>query len=283
MQKTMKRTIVILFCAFLLVCGSLIPTLAARADETTEPVSDRYYDSYITSPYAVESEDIYYSRKVGNVPVFTDNAIPTYDPNTDLTNSCGATAGGILLGFYDKYYENLIPGYTTYFTANGRYKPKDRVYIPAVMQRLYTLMRTNVDAVGVSETDCLNGLEDYIEEKGYNVEYKSIKNTAGAFQLNIVKDAVAKNKLVLLFCDEAKLVSVASGNGYDRVVTSVIRSKHVMVAYGYDKIDYYNSKNELFRSDTYLLVATGLSIVSTDYISVNSTSWLDNGYVVEIY
>ena len=283
MQKTMKRTIVILFCAFLLVCGSLIPTLAARADETTEPVSDRYYDSYITSPYAVESEFIYYSKRAGDVPVTTTNLAPTYYPNPDLANSCGPTAGAVVVGFYDKYYENLIPNFTAYYPATGKYKPKDKVYVPAVMQGLYTLMRTNIDDVGVSEKDCLNGLEDYIQEKGYQVNYKPVKNSAGAFQFTTVKNAIDNNKPVLLFCDEAKMVSVAVGDGYDKIVTSVIQSKHVVVAFGYNIIQYYNSKNELFRTDTYLVVSTGLSIISVDYISVNSTSWLDNGYVVEIY
>lgn len=132
MSKVIKKGFVLLACAFMLLCGSLIPalTVSASAEETS---SDRYYDEYPISTYAVDTETINYSKRTYE-PVTTTNNAPDYYANTDLSNSCGPTAGGIVVGFYDKYYENLIPNYTAYYTANGRYKVKDKVYVPAVMQ-----------------------------------------------------------------------------------------------------------------------------------------------------
>ena len=280
MSKVIKKGFVLLACAFMLLCGSLIPALTVSAS-AAETSSDRYYDEYPISTYAVQTETINYTKRT-LVDKTTVNGAPTYDANLDLANSCGPTAGGIVVGFYDKYYENLIPNYTAYYTATGKYKKKDQVYVPAVMQNLYTLMRTNVDDVGVSEADCKNGLKTYVEQKGYKLTYTSVKNTWGTFQLSIVKNAIDNNKPILLFCDEAGLISLAEGDHYDKIVTSIVQNRHVMVAYGYCTVNYYNGLNENFRTDTYLIVSSGLYTMSLAYVQVNTTSWLDNGYVVTI-
>ena len=279
MSKVIKKGFVLLACAFMLLCGSLIPalTVSASAEETS---SDRYYDEYPISTYAVDSETVNYSRRTYDM-VTTTNEAPDYYANSDLSNSCGPTAGGIIVGFYDRYYENLIPGFTPNYT-NGRYKVKDKVYIPALMQELYTLMRTNVDDVGVSEADCKNGLKTYVEQKGYNLSYSSVKNTWGTFQLSSAKSAIDNNKPILLFCDEAGLIIVAQGDHYDRIVTSIVQNRHVMVAYGYCTVKYYNGLDENFRTDTYLMVSTGILTQSTAFVQVNTTAWLDNGYAVTI-
>ena len=280
MSKVIKKGFVLLACAFMLLCGSLIPalTVSASAEETS---SKRYYDDYSISTYAVDSVTVNYSNKTTDI-VTTTNEAPDYYANPDLSNSCGPTAGGIVVGFYDKYFENLIPNYTAYYTANGRYRVKDKVYIPAVMQELYTLMRTNVDDVGVSEAECKNGLKTYVEQKGYNLSYSSIKNSWGSFQLSAAKSAIDNNKPILLFCDQVGLIVVSLGDHYDKIVTMGVQNKHVMVAYGYCTMKYYNGLNENFRTDTYLMVSTGLLTQSTAFVQVNTTSWLDNGYAVTI-
>ncbi len=280
MSKVIKKGFVLLACAFMLLCGSLIPalTVSASAEETS---SDRYYDEYPISTYAVDSVTVNYTTRTNELKT-TVNGAPDYYANTNLTNSCGPTAGGIIVGFYDKYLEDLIPNYRVYYPANGRYRIKDDVYIPAVMQELYTLMRTNVDDVGVSEADCKNGLKTYVEQKGYNINYSSVKNVWGTFQLESVKNAIDNNKPVLLFCDEVGLISVSEADHYDKIVTLSVQNRHVMVAYGYSIIKYYNGNNQNFRTDTYLIVSSGLMTPSTAYVQVNTTSWLDNGYIVSI-
>ena len=99
MSKVIKKGFVLLACAFMLLCGSLIPalTVSASAEETS---SDRYYDEYPISTYAVDSETVNYSRRTYDM-VTTTNEAPDYYANSDLSNSCGPTAGGIIVGFYD--------------------------------------------------------------------------------------------------------------------------------------------------------------------------------------
>lgn len=278
MQKTVKRGLVVAFCAFVLLFGALIPTLtvSARADEVK-----RYQDDSLISTYAVDSEIVYYTNRTleDNTTV---NKAPDYYANTDLENSCGPTAGGIVVGFYDRYFENLIPDYTVYYTATGKYKPRDSVYIPALMQNLYTLMRCNVDDVGVSESDCKSGLQTYVQQHGYKLNYTSIKNSAGTFQMSTVQNAIDNNKVILLFCANAELVTVSYGDGYDKAISLAVQNNHVMVAFGYCTYKYYDSNNVNFRTDTYLVVSSGFMSPSMGFVKVNDTSWLDNGYVVTI-
>lgn len=277
MQKVVKKGFALAVCALIMLCGILVPTLTASAEEATEK---RYYDNYSISTYAVDTQYINYSDRTEDF-ITTDNRSPLYSANTDLSNSCGPTAGGIVVGFYDKYYANLIPNYTSYYPATGKYKTKDSTYIPALMQTLYTLMRTNVDDVGVSESDCKAGLKTYVEQQGYNLSYTSVKS-GSSFQFDTVKNAINNNKVALLFCDEVTLIDIGFGDKYDAIVSMGVQGNHIMVAYGYSTVKYYNGKGVNFRTDNYLVVATGFSEPNTCYVQVNTTSWLDSGYVVTI-
>lgn len=264
---------------------SFLPGMSASADEPSFSASDEiryggfYGDSETATMSDITSEQVYYTSK--SVDSFsTDNYVPFYTPNTTLANSCGATGGAIIVGFYDKYYENLIPGYTTYYTANGRYKPVDSTYIPALMVDLYDLMRTNVDDVGVSESDCRNGLRSYVQGKGYSLTYTSIK-TGSALNMNACKNAFQNNKPILLFCEEAGVAYIGEASGYDNITTTPIANNHIMVAFGYYQVKYYNGSNN-FRTDTYFYVAPGLFGLTSGWVNVDSIDWLNNGYIVTI-
>lgn len=264
---------------------SFLPGMSASADEPSLSASDEiryggfYGDSETATMSDITSEQVYYTNKEEDY-FTTDNSVPLYTPNTTLSNSCGATGGAIIVGFYDKYYENLIPGYTTYYTANGNYKKIDSTYIPALMVDLYDLMRTNVDDVGVSESDCRSGLRSYVQGKGYSLTYTSIK-TGSALNMNACKNAFLNNKPILLFCEEVGVASVDQGNGYDNITTMTIANNHIMVAYGYYQIKYYSGSNN-FRTDTYFFVAPGLYGLTVGWVNVDSIDWLNNGYIVTI-
>ena len=97
MSKVIKKGFVLLACAFMLLCGSLIPalTVSASAEETS---SDRYYDEYPISTYAVDTESIFYTNRTMDY-VTTTNYAPDYYANTDLSNSCALRQVVLLLDF----------------------------------------------------------------------------------------------------------------------------------------------------------------------------------------
>ena len=216
----------------------------------------------------------------------TVNGVPTYSTTSELSNACGAVAGAIIVGFYDKYYTDLIDGYASSFASSGKYKSADKTYIPALISKLYTLMRTNVDDVGVSESDCLSGLKSYVESTGHAIDYSSVK-TASKLNENNYKNAIEANKPVLIFSKQTEVYNFIMSDTYAEFSSTTVNGNHIFVGYGYYQIKYYNGSTN-FRTDTYIKVASGLAQQSTGYLKVSSTvdsnagKWFDNGYVVSV-
>lgn len=239
----------------------------------------RYADIHASTYAAVNSsETIYFTnREVSNVKL--PNDVPRYNQLSALPNSCGPTAGAIVVGFYDKYFEDLIPNYTAY-VLTGTYKGNDHTYVPQLMQELYTLMRTNVDDVGVSETDCLNGLKAYVQNKGHNLSFTNVKGF-NKVNSSSFTNAINNNNPVLLFCDKLDMYSIGMTEDHDVIAKTTIEGAHVAVGYGIRIVKYYNGNN-LFRTDTYLHVATGLALSSTCYLKLDATDWCNAAYAVSI-
>lgn len=243
-MKTVKKSIV---CIAMSISVLLFGAWTSNSED-----EKRYADAPIFSKYA--SETISYTDKNFGLKNTTNNEAPKYKPISGLTNSCGAVAGSIIVGFYDKYYSNLIANWDSFF-PNGKYRGQDAVYVPSLMNELYALMRTNVDDVGVSQSDFLNGLQKYIDDRGHTIAYHSIA-TKSVLNYVACRETIDSNNLVVIFSRPGDVYTIGINAGYDEVTAINISDYHIMVAYGYQEINYYNA-NGLFRTDVYLNVMTG--------------------------
>lgn len=240
------------------------------------------YCGYANSimPYAaVNTETVNYTKKEATY-VETEKAVPVYTQISSLENSCGPTGGAIIVGFYDKYYENLIPDYVSYYAKSGTYKRNDKVVIPQLMSELYTLMRTNVDDVGVSQPDCLNGLNTYVTNHGYSLTYTNVKSSNTINETSYLA-AINANQPTLIFCSKMDLYMFGVNDNYDTLVCSSYTGGHIIVGYGLYTVKYFNGDTN-FRTDTYLKVATGMSELSTGYIRIDAADWCNAAYAVNI-
>lgn len=280
MKKSILRKIIYSIVAIVAFscCLFSVPVKSANADAR---VGSRYYDAPGIALASDTYETISFARKEEEVIEFP-YAVPTYYTTT-LSNACGPVAGAIVVGYYDKYYEDLIPNYTAYYAANGRYRRPDSTYVPAVIQELYTSMQTNVVDVGVSVSECKAGLQDYVVSRDFSLTYTTIKSISSAFNETACKNAISNQKPVLLFCNSVTTYLFGSGTTEDELVYVTNSSSHVVVCYGYHKVQYYDANNVNFRTDTYLRVATGWLNNSTGYVKANDLSWVDEGYAVNIY
>lgn len=258
----------------LAACIGCMTVLAAPAASSAEEAA-RYADVDIFAPYATET--IYYTNRIPDHK-YTDGTAPKFMAISGMENACGAVAGAEIVAFYDKYFPNLIPNYESFIASNGKYKPANATYIYPMMQELYELMDTNVQGEGVNEIEFKNGLTEYINGKGYNVSYTNIVS-GSSFDYNSYKNAINNNKVVALLSQPTNLYLIGLGSGYDTISATVLDGNHIMLAYGYAQIKYYNS-NGLFRTDTYLEVSTGLSM-RVMYYKINPHN-LDAAYTVNI-
>ncbi|MCH5158945.1 MAG: hypothetical protein J1F33_07105 [Clostridiales bacterium] len=255
--------------AILSVClfGAWAPADASRTE-------DRYADATIISLYATET--ITFDSKETDSKI---NFAPQYTVISGLKNACGAVAGTEVVAYYDKYYPNMIPEWESFFAASGRYRAQDSVYIPGVMNELYTLMRTNVDVAGVSASDFVNGLTKYINGKGYSAGMQSVLSGT-TVDYAACKSAIDNNKVITLLSQPVDVYSVVEGNNQDSISTLTIPENHIMVASGYKEIKYYKN-GALFRTDKYLVVSTGLDVIKLAYYKLNNHK-LKNAYIVNI-
>ena len=238
---------------------------------------DRYADVQLLSPYA--NETVYYTSK-NEYSDETAGGCPQFTAVDGLENACGPVAGAGIVAFYDKYYTNLIPGWDSYYPATGKYRLPNVTYTNPVMHSLYTSMRTNVDDVGVSESDCLSGLKSYINGKGYSVNYQSVLS-GSAVNFEACKTATANNKVIILFSRATNLYRVGYGNSYDTIVPVSVAGLHIMVAYGWYEVNYYNESG-LFRTDRYLQVSTGLGSPTPIALYKVNPNDLNAAYIVNI-
>lgn len=274
MKTTKVKSIVAIT---LLLCLTIISSFGLVAYADTEI---RYADIPTATPYAAvtSSETVYFTNRETSY-VKLPYGVPRYNQISALPNSCGPTAGAIVVGFYDKYYEDLIPNYCSYVGA-GTYKGNDSTYSKQLMQELYTLMRTNVDDVGVSETDCKNGLKTYVQNKGHNLSYTNVKSFNKVNE-SAYTNAINNNTPVLLFCAKMDMYNIGTNENYDAIAKTSIEGAHVSVGYGIFIVKYYNGDN-LFRTDKYLHVATGLALMNTCYLKLEATDWCNAAYAVSI-
>lgn len=269
MKKLFKLSLLALSLISVLIFGGWTTEQGA----TTE----RYADAPIISKIASTTIEYNYRTVDWN---YTPGYVPYFTQVSGMSNACGAVAGAEIVAFYDKYYENLIPGWVSYYPASGVYRFQDSVYVPAVMWELYDLMQTNVKDVGVSEQEFVDGLKAYINNHGYSVNMQNVVS-GSSIDYQACKNAINNNKVIALLSHAGDVYDLKEYSGHDTVTPINIAGSHIMVAYGYYEINYYNSNNNLFRTDMYLEVATGLSIPQTALYKVNPHN-LSSAYIVNI-
>ncbi len=241
--------------------------------------SNRYsenYDNAVATRVAFDTEEIYYTKRE-ETHIQTTKGVPLYSQMNEYPNSCGPTAGAIIVGFYDAQYENLIPDFYPFYPT-GSYKRHDAVALPKLIGELYTLMRTNVDDVGVSQPDCINGLKTYVRNHGQNLTYNDIKSGSTVSQQKAI-NAVNNNHPSIIFCSKMDICQFGVYSGKDMVVTSHYVGGHVVVAFGVYTVKYYNGTNN-FRTDVYLEVGTGLSEYIRGFMKLSQTGWCNGAYEV---
>lgn len=269
----MKKLLKLSLLAVLLISVLIFGGWTTEQGQTTE----RYTDAPVISAHANTIIEYNY-RTVDSK--YTPGGSPCYRQINGMSNACGAVAGTTIVAFYDKYYENMIPDWVSYYPASGLYRLQDSVHVPAVMWELYDLMQTNVKDVGVSEQEFVDGLKMYINKQGYSVNMQNVVS-GSSIDYQACKNAINNNKVIALLSHAGDVYKLSEKSGQDTINPINIAGSHIMVAYGYYEINYYDSNNNLFRTDLYLNVATGLTICETALYKVNPHN-LSSAYIVNI-
>ena len=186
-----------------------------------------------------------------------------YNTNNALTNTCANVAGANIVGFYDRYYDELIPDSTA-----GVVRPNGYTYYPmgvsmeqkqGVINYLYSSMGTNTVQPGTSQPDFEEGLADYVTSRSRNISYSSVM-TNGVLDQTKYSAQFAAGYPVALFLSGYNVTVIMDSNGTISITQYNYTGNHIMVAFGYEIITYYDANNNVIRSYTLMVVASGLDV-----------------------
>lgn len=224
-----------------------------------------------------QTEEIVYNHKTEEKQSLGSSFPDYFNTSSQLTNSCANVAGANVIGYYDRYLENLIPGYTP-----GRARGESYSYYPmnvqpekkqAVINELYSLMGTNSIENGTSYDQYKAGLDAYVAAQGYTVAHSSVMS-GGNLNLNAVSESITAGRPVVLFLSGYNITSLSKQSGKDTYVKMIYGGNHMVVVYEISTIRYYNAADQLIAVKTIMQAATGFNDVKGYYIVDN------NGLVV---
>lgn len=171
-NQVLNKKFIILFVIVAILCCSF-STMSFAYAETN---SDIFYGSENgTTLSSTEIEYINYSYKEV-VGFKLNSSFPNYyNTNNLLSNSCGNVAGANIIGYYDRYYNELLPN-----CVSGIERTNGYFYYPMTLNKtekqevintLYKTMLTNIQKEGVSQENYNKGLLSYIKSKGRNYSH----------------------------------------------------------------------------------------------------------------
>jgi hypothetical protein len=271
-MKKIKKTLSVIFALTMLLCSAaaILPRAGQACDE--EKIYARG-----ANLISINNETINYAYRTTTLYI-----IPNEMTTFLSSYSCGITAGGNLINYYNRQFPQLIPGHSSgrIFLGNWVWYGQNNI-IRDMYDDLY--VRMNGTPLGVTNAGYRAGLTSYAASKGRTMTYQS--SMTGSNLNNTYKTALLDNKIVSIFVDGYNIISPGSfttSQGADVLQIWIYGGAHIMVAYGFYEVKYFNSSNINFRTDNYLLVGTGFSQPGRGFLRLNQNVTIDDCFVSHI-
>ncbi len=249
------------------LCGNAMP---ARGDTYCDDGIELLADlSSVTIEYENRDEDMF--RMVLRHP---------YYASTPYVAACACVAGSNVIGFYDRYDENLIPDHEAgyYFSGQYLYSIEDSA-VTAVTRQLYADMGTNNS--GTTVTEFKDGMRTYCTRKGKSISFSScMKN--GQFDYETAKNYMRANQPVVLFCSGYNVVDSFLSEKSENIDYYESGANHVMVGFGYKIVDYTLSTGAALHYE-YVTVASGVDGKPKGFYDINRNTKINDAIAINIY
>lgn len=273
MKKSIALTMCLILC--LLATYAIIP----KQQSTTET---EYYASSFNgaSDFTDKVFTVSYTERTPN-----GKALALRTPDYIVPNvTCVPIAGANILGFYDRFYTELIPNFTPGITYAGIYyvyNAYDDNVTTAALQLASDMGLSNPSTQGATVAECKTGFIKYCNRKSLSISFgSSMQNNS--FNYETAKTQINAGKPIILFCSEFNLAEMGEKTQLDTIVLHTSNDPHAMVAFGYTEYTYKLS-NGSTRVDKYLEVATGVITLTSAMVYMGSDIAIEDAYAVTIY
>lgn len=256
--------------------GEVVPdNLLAELKETAILYQS---DDYVSN-VEYETVKIYYtSRNYDNKALCQRH--PQYSNPSALKGACAAIAGGNLIGYYDRFYENLIPDHEAGYTKYGNYYYNyDDTQVGKAIEELYSDM--NGTEAGISESNFISGLKKYCSKRSLSCDFSSIMSL-GKISYDMVKQSTDEGKPVALLLNTYTTCDVFGYGEYDLIDYSKYFGNHVMIGFGYGQLTY-NMSDGSTQSYRFIGVATGFANPSDAFFNIDYATNIVSAYKVYVH
>lgn len=265
-MKKLLATILMVIVGGACLCGNAV---AGKDTTYCDDGIALLSETNITVNYESKDEDLF--RMVLKHPCYA--ASP-------YVSSCACIAGANVIGFYDRYDEELIPNHKSGTTFQGYflYSIED-AYITELVKQLYADMGTNSDGTTVAEFK--NGMSKFVNRKGKTISYTScMKNKK--FDYATAKSYMEANQPVVLFCSGYNVADFHTSEKSDRIDYYESSANHVMVGFGWQEVNYTltATSSVLYQ---YIAVASCTGSKSSGYFDINYNTTINDAYAINIY
>ena len=222
------------------------------------------------------SETINFARKETTSDYAMKGNVPNYSAHVDASN-CANVAGAELIGYYDRFYEDLIPNYKSYVQMGTMLAYRSAGAETAEVMKALKIYMGTTD--GTTFNGFHKGMKTYVEEHSLTYSTEDL----GSLNLDKYKAAVESNKPVALFLGDYSFYLGATSNANGETIKSEHSSvAHVVVGCGYKIDTYYNSEGKVVATRTYLKVASGFDSYGVVYLCLDGKSTVDRATSVII-
>lgn len=229
-------------------------------------------------PLAATDHYVYYESKTEDIYKMGLNH-PYFSASSHLA-SCACVAGANVVGFFDRYDENLIPNHEAGIVFQGQfiYRSEDSA-VSAVVDQLYTDMGTT--NTGTSVEQFKNGMKAFCSRKGKNITFSSCM-IGGQFNISMARSYMKAHYPVVLFCSGYNVSDIYTYDQNDHISCYESTGNHVMVGFGYMTVDYQltSSSSAQYR---YIKVASGVDGRPDGYYNIDYNTHIDDAIAINIY
>lgn len=231
-----------------------------------------------TTP-TISNETINYSYKSKDEYIIVSSHPRLCDGS--LQSNCVPVMAANIVQYYDRYSTDLLPNYDPGRNIGGNYIYNgDSATTKNLIRELYNVMGS--DAQGTTVTEFHNGMDEYCLAKDSYYMYGSCMAN-GKLDYALLKESLKVNTPVALFLNPTYTIEEISENtNSDSVIHYNFRASHAMAVFGYRDITY-TFANGSRRTDSYLKVATGYSLIPSGYCKISSQLAINDAYAVLIY
>lgn len=261
----MKNKVVVSFLTFLLIVVSnfFVGFTIVLPDKNTKELS------FCGSGETIEqTETIPYIRKETE-EYKIKSSVPNYCSPIPGTG-CANVAGAVIIGYYDRFCENLLLNCKTYMQLGSIVKYLSiNSEIEELITELKNFMGTDNITSGTTFSGYQQGMRTYVNNHNYSYSTQDL----GKLNFEKYVSAVESDKPVVIFLSNYSILTGSLLNeNYDVITNELNTTAHVVVGFGYKIDTYYNSNNTVIAKRTYLNVASGLDMYGLSYLCLDGKS-----------